>query len=214
MSRKQCNKCQRTKNIKNFYKDSSRPDGISYICKICDKHKFKKWKIKNKDQYNKTISEWREKNIDKVRANARKNAKTYRLKNKEKIKKAKNKYEKQKMKTDIHYRNKKLIRKRMRNAIKNRKCNQRTEFLLGCTIDEYVRYLESKFKSGMTWDNQKEWEIDHIIPCVAFNLNNIEEQRKCFHYSNTQPLWKKDHKDKTYKDLIKYSKYHNCNLVQ
>jgi len=58
---------------------------------------------------------------------------------------------------------------------------------------------------GMTWDNHgtgkngkgmKEWHIDHIIPCCKFNLSKDEEQRKCFHYSNLQPLWASDNMKK------------------
>ena len=43
----------------------------------------------------------------------------------------------------------------------------------------------------MTWKNHglKGWHIDHIIPCAAFDLTKEEEQKKCFHYSNLQPLW-------------------------
>jgi len=53
----------------------------------------------------------------------------------------------------------------------------------------------------MTWDNHgtghngkgmKEWHIDHIKPCASFDLSKPSQQRKCFHYSNMQPLWAKD----------------------
>lgn len=42
----------------------------------------------------------------------------------------------------------------------------------------------------MTWDNYgKYWHIDHIIPCSSFDLTDIEQQKKCFHYTNLQPLF-------------------------
>jgi hypothetical protein len=62
--------------------------------------------------------------------------------------------------------------------------------LLGCTIYEFRKHLESKFLPTMTFDNYGSlWHIDHIIPCAHFNLIIEEEQRKCFHYSNLQPLF-------------------------
>jgi len=33
-------------------------------------------------------------------------------------------------------------------------------------------------------------KIDHIIPCSSFNLIILEEQQKCFHFTNHQPLFK------------------------
>jgi hypothetical protein len=52
-------------------------------------------------------------------------------------------------------------------------------------------HIESLWQPGMTWKNNtiNGWHIDHIIPCEAFNLFDIEEQKKCFHYTNLQPLW-------------------------
>ena len=63
-------------------------------------------------------------------------------------------------------------------------------------IESYKKYLEAKFQNGMDWTNYGEWHIDHIIPCAKFNLTNPEEQKKCFHYTNTQPLWAKDNLSK------------------
>ena len=62
---------------------------------------------------------------------------------------------------------------------------------MGCTVQEYRNNLESQFKPEMTWENHgKIWEIDHIIPLSLFNLTKEEEQKRGFHHSNTQPLFK------------------------
>lgn len=63
--------------------------------------------------------------------------------------------------------------------------------LIGCDIKTFKNHLESKFTSGMTWDNYgaNGWQIDHIIPVSSFNLSDPEQQLKAFHYTNTQPLW-------------------------
>ena len=85
------------------------------------------------------------------------------------------------------------LRKRMREVLKgNVKCAETFE-LLGCSPEEWKIYLENKFTDGMNWDNYGKdidnWQVDHIKPCASFNLELEEEQKACFHYSNTQPLW-------------------------
>jgi hypothetical protein len=93
------------------------------------------------------------------------------------------------------------LRRRMIHAVKE--CQGfkygKSEELLGCSFDEVRKYLESKFKDGMTWENHGlyGWHIDHIKPCASFDLTNEIEQRECFHYTNLQPLWAFDNLSKS-----------------
>lgn len=68
--------------------------------------------------------------------------------------------------------------------------------LIGCSIEQLCAHLQSRFQDGMTWDNRRLWHIDHIRPCASFDLNDPEQQRACFHYSNLQPLWRFDNQSK------------------
>lgn len=63
---------------------------------------------------------------------------------------------------------------------------------LGCTIPELKKYLESKFQTGMTWENQGSWHIDHIRPLVSFDLTDRAQFCQAVHYTNLQPLWARD----------------------
>ena len=92
---------------------------------------------------------------------------------------------------------------RLRSLVKNtmikyggRKA-EKTELLLGCSVEFARRYLESLFLPGMTWDNHGEWHIDHIRPCASFSdLTQLEQQQECCHYTNLQPLWAEDNLSK------------------
>ena len=75
---------------------------------------------------------------------------------------------------------------------------------LGISIKELKIYLATKFYphsitgEKMTWDNYGYygWHIDHKIPCSSFDLINLEQQKKCFYYTNLQPLWRFDNQSK------------------
>ena len=70
----------------------------------------------------------------------------------------------------------------------NQKAGNTTE-LLGCSFEIAIEHIEKQFKPGMTWDNHGEWHIDHCKACAKFDLTDLDEQKKCFHYTNLQPLW-------------------------
>ena len=101
--------------------------------------------------------------------------------------------------TDTKYRTMKILRARLYKALGNNK-KDHTIDLLGCTVEQSVQHIEKQFKPGMTWDNQgkadDEWEIDHIIPFVAFDTSNRDEQFIVCWYQNLQPLWGPDNRIK------------------
>ena len=90
------------------------------------------------------------------------------------------------------------LRCRLYNVLKrqNTKKNISTMELTGCELPFLKGYLEAKFKEGMTWENHGYWHLDHVLPCCSFDLTQEEEQKKCFHYTNLQPLWAADNLSK------------------
>jgi hypothetical protein len=97
-------------------------------------------------------------------------------------------------KHDLSFKIKRRLRHRLYCALKNNiKIGSSIEEL-GCSVIELKQHLESKFQSGMTWENYglRGWHIDHIIPLDSFDLSDPEQLRKACHYTNLQPLWAKD----------------------
>jgi hypothetical protein len=86
-----------------------------------------------------------------------------------------------------------LLRRRINNALAYRGVERAGRFreLVGCSKAQLVAHIEKKFRPGMTWESRgiRGWHIDHIVPCSRFDLTTLEEQKRCFHYTNLQPLW-------------------------
>jgi hypothetical protein len=177
---------------------------------------MRKWRKKNKIKIKEYKKQWRLKNLEKVKLQDKrkrekyktriaekskdyyyknkkyllKYAKQYRIKNREKINIRKREYTKlyeQRLEVKII----KRLRKRIRHALQNAKKSDTTLNLTGIGVSELKKYIELKFKKGMNWEKFKEGiiHIDHIKPCISFDLTKPEEQSKCFHYTNLQPLW-------------------------
>jgi hypothetical protein len=127
------------------------------------------------------------------REEALKKMNEYYNENTEKILKKQYENKKERLKTDIDYRLKETLSSRMRMAIMHHRGLKESSAieLLGADIKIVREYLEKQFKDGMSWKNHgtSGWHIDHIIPCDKFDLTIPEEQKKCFHYTNLQPLW-------------------------
>lgn len=106
----------------------------------------------------------------------------------------------EKRKNNINYCIMNKLRMRISCAVKSQGIYkaQKTRILVGCTVEKLKNYLEEGFKKGMSWLNygKNGWHIDHIKPCASFDLTKQEEQKKCFHYTNLQPLWASDNLSK------------------
>lgn len=91
----------------------------------------------------------------------------------------------------LNYRLSQRLRSRIILALKKQWKSGHTLELLGCPIWSFKIHLESLWEPGMNWDNygRDGWHIDHIIPCALFDLSKAEHQRRCFHFSNLQPMW-------------------------
>lgn len=64
--------------------------------------------------------------------------------------------------------------------------------MLGCNEDSFLEYIESILYEPYTLENYPNWEMDHIIGICNWNLNNLEEAKKCYNYTNIQVLSKLD----------------------
>lgn len=154
----------------------------------------RQWRVKNKEKVNSIHAQWRSRHRLMLRGYS-------------------SNYNKQWRKTDAGRASvirikakpcnllKERLSARIRSAIKLQDgCKAlKTIDLIGCSIAELKIWLENQFKPGMTWLNHSfgGWHIDHIIPCSAFDLTDEEQQRKCFHYTNLQPLWALDNLQKS-----------------
>lgn len=84
------------------------------------------------------------------------------------------------------------MRNLIRMSIKNGYKSGSTEALLGCSIEDFMKHLESKFTKEMSWDmfgkGAGKIHCDHILPCSLFDLSDPDQQRACFNYKNFQPM--------------------------
>lgn len=195
-----CPICHAELSVEEFCKNIHRKDGLNYHCKSCEKKRIAVYmsRKENREASRVRASRYYHNNTDKCKEYQIKNKEhrseymaRWRLERKEHIRKYKKKYHSMVESKSIDYRVLHSLRGRLRQAIKTNKKFSRAMELLGCDIPSLKKHIESKFSDGMTWENygRRGWHIDHIIPCDAFDLSTVENQRKCFHYKNLQPLW-------------------------
>jgi hypothetical protein len=159
-----------------------------------NREKVKEYKKAYREQNQEKLKECRKAYYEQNREKAKEYVKAYRKQNRIRLRI----YYRNKIKTDINFKLAKNLRTRVVNALKGKSKSQNTLELLGCSVDFAKKHLENQFQPGMSWENYGfyGWHVDHIVPCASFDLIDPEQQKKCFHYSNLQPLWAKDNMSK------------------
>ncbi len=152
------------------------------------------WRAANREQVNQQARKYRE--IHKIKL-ARRRRERYRHRAE---KDRQNRIRRNILLTNPNFRIRLYLSNRFRQAIRKSgglKINRMIK-LIGCSIEDFWIYLESKFEPGMTRENYgKVWHIDHIMPCAIFDLTKPEHQKRCFHFSNLQPLFAEDNRRKS-----------------
>ena len=179
LSTKKCSLCKKVfpTTSEYFQKLKTGSFGLSGRCKKCCSLKKK---------------EYRQKNLEKVRALEKA---SYERNREGRIQQAIS-YEAKRMKSDNNYRLLKLARDRIRKALRGNYKSSSSKALLGCSIEKLWDHLSRQFEEGMSKENYGEWHVDHIRPCSSFDLSDPMQQKKCFHYTNLQPLWAFDNLSK------------------
>lgn len=69
------------------------------------------------------------------------------------------------------------------------------KIVLGCTFREFKVHLERQFLPGMSWENRKDWHIDHIVPLATAKTK--DDVAALFHHSNLRPMWAAENRAKS-----------------
>ena len=195
---KTCTKCKEEKELTEFYKNCTAKDGFRPHCKACVSAHAKKYKEKNPEKVRASHRKYRKNNREKCRAAVM----LCHRNNREKYLASKRKWKKKKRKTCPMFRMIHCLRNRIRDVLRGRNKSASTMALLGCTIEKLKKYIQNQFVDGMTWDNiGTTWHMDHMLPVSLFDLSDPEQQRRCFHYSNLQPLFASDNISKGNKNI-------------
>jgi hypothetical protein len=202
---------QKNKNVQREYRKQYYKNNKEIIL-----NNQKQYYINNKEKILKQEVLYRKSHIEACRRRKnkyrhdhpeyREHERQYKLKNREKILIQRQKNQKIRTATDILYRVKQNIRRRVHHALQRTVKLHVFDKYIGCSKNYLIKYIESNFSPGMSWKNYgKFWDIDHIIGCNKFDLSKEDQQLLCFHYTNLCPLvkqynrlikrdWDKQHK--------------------
>ena len=180
-----CSCCKKELPLSAFCKNNSTSDKLNVYCRVCENEKKSKRLREDSSLYlKKQFYDRKYHNQDKRRKVRSLNDQKERRKN-------------------LQFKFIEYFRASSYRVIKGQSKSKRILSLLGCSIEEFRKHIESQFQEGMTWENRgryiENWSIDHIIPFSYFDLTIEENQRICCHYLNCRPIWNYDNLSKNAK---------------
>lgn len=171
---KYCSDCEQKLTVDKFYISNKSTFGLSCRCQECDKANWRKKHWKDRDKNNER---------SKAYHNAHKDDEEFKKKQKEYARKSKvktNERSKKRRDNDPAFK----LKINLRNAFKR--------FLQGSLVKcmEYykISYDEIMSELGPKPNDGKEYHVDHIIPCTAFDQYNYKHVQLCFHPTNLRWL--------------------------
>lgn len=176
---KTCTKCNVFKSFGEFSRDKQKKDGFRSHCKSCDKE----YNAANADKIKLYYKEWYAANADKWKLQT----KEYYQKNKVKHNTRQIQYNKTRRQTDEAFKLLSNLRCRLHQVLKGTGKSTSTMELTGMESNDLLKYL---YEMSPRFEGVPltELHVDHIIPCAAFDMGNVDHQRVCFHYTNLQLL--------------------------
>jgi hypothetical protein len=205
---KKCVECKEEHNILQYNRNKNRKDGYHDICKKCNSIKRQEeyqerknriiitnitHKICHTCKTSKEITKFKQTACSKdgyfqICIDCRPDNWT-----KEKQRASDNKY-KNDPKNIVNVKIRGALNSRIKLALltNDKKKEYNTFKYTGCSEDYLKKWFEYLFEDGMTWENHGEWHIDHVVPCISFDLSSEEEQKECFSWKNLRPCWAKE----------------------
>jgi hypothetical protein len=94
----------------------------------------------------------------------------------------------------------KNLKNRVHRWLGVRPTNAQAIELLGCTVTNWMSWLQARFTPGMGWKNygqgERFWELDHYMPLSKWDKSDPDQIKRALHYTNTRPLWSRDNQSK------------------
>lgn len=199
-----CVECNRIRALETYYKNiqaSRQKKNAAYKANpFAQRNAAKEWRKSNPQASAENSRQYYLTNKEKIKARSiawssanreKKNAANlaWNKANKEKSRAHQRDYEKKKRDADPVY----AMRERIQCSIRNSLIKggftkiSRTGVYLGCTFEMFKVHLEKQFLKGMTWENRREWHIDHITPTSS--AKTVGEMAALHHFTNLRPMW-------------------------